>query len=212
VPRRKLETRIRRDQIAGATLALVSRHGMRRLSVAAVARRVGITTSALYRHYPSKEAMLDAVLERVRDRLHDIVAQADEGADDAIDALKRLLGLHLQLIRENQAFFPVLVNDAFQSGSAARRRRVYGVLAGYLELVTSRIRRGQRAGQIRRDVRPRALASLFLGIVQPAAILWALSGGSFDIRRPGREAWPLFEQILRGTSRRRTAPGSPRSS
>jgi len=205
MPRLKLETRIRRDQIAEATLAVVEEHGLAGLSVAEVARRVGITPSALYRHYPSMDAVLDAVLERVRERLHGIVAQAEGGTGDAVAALRRLLTLHLALIAGNQAFFPVLLNDAFQSGGLARRRRVFDVIAGYLARVAALIRGGQEAGTIRGDVDARTLAMLFLGIVQPIAMLRVLSGGRLEVQRPLREGWSLYEQILRGSAPRRTA-------
>jgi AcrR family transcriptional regulator len=211
VPRAKLETRIRRDQIAEATLALVAEQGLREISVAAVARKVGIAPSALYRHYPGKDAILDAVLDRIRERMHGLVAGVADGPGDAVDALHRLVGVHTALVSENRGLFPVLVSDAFQSGSPARRRRVYDVMGGYLDRVAALARRGQREGSIRRDVPPRTLAIMFLGIVQPPAMLSVLSGGSFDPRRPVREAWTLFEQTLRSAAARRPAPRAARA-
>ena len=209
MPRAKLETRIRRDQIAEATLALVAEHGLGRLNVAQVAHRVGIAPSALYRHYPSKEAVVDAVLDRIRERLHGIVATAADGPGDAVDALRRLLGLHLELIRHNQAFFAVMVNDAFHSGGSERKQLVYGVISGYLARVCAIVRRGQREGSIRKDVPARTVAALFFGVVQPTAMLWVLSGGASDLQRSGRDTWPLYEQTIRATAARRTTRRTP---
>ena len=62
----KLQTRIRREQIAEAALQLVASEGVKRLSIAAAARRVGLVPSGIYRHFKSKDAMLDAVLELFR--------------------------------------------------------------------------------------------------------------------------------------------------
>lgn len=211
MPRPKLATSIRRDQIAEATLALVAEQGLGRLSVAQVAKRVGIAPSALYRHYPSKEAMFDAVLERVGGRLHGLVGAAAEGATDEVDAIHRLIGLHLELIRGNQAFFAIMVNDAFHSGAPERRQRVLAVITGYLARVTALVKRGQASGAIRPDVPARTLAAIYFGIVQPAAMLWVLSGGATDIHRPAREAWPLLEHTLRAHRPRRATPRAPRS-
>ena len=57
----KVGTQIRREQIAEAALGLVAAEGVRRLSIAAVARRVGLVPSGIYRHYKSKDQVLDAV-------------------------------------------------------------------------------------------------------------------------------------------------------
>ncbi len=72
----KLDTQIRREQIAEAALQLVASQGLRRLSVAAVARRVGLVPSGIYRHFRSKDEILSAVLERIEQRLLENVRAA----------------------------------------------------------------------------------------------------------------------------------------
>ncbi|HEY6572448.1 MAG TPA: helix-turn-helix domain-containing protein, partial [Candidatus Eisenbacteria bacterium] len=59
---RKLATEVRRDQIAAAALQIIAAHGVRGLSLAAVARRVGLVPSAIYRHFAGKDEILDATL------------------------------------------------------------------------------------------------------------------------------------------------------
>lgn len=213
MPRPKLETAIRREQIAEATLALVAEGGFKRIGVAAVARRVGISPAALYRHYPGKDAILDAVLDRMRDRMRGIVARAAAGPDDAVAALRRLHGLHMALMRQDRDFFPTMISSAFQDGSRERSLRVYEFVSGYLDEVAKVVRRGQQEGSIRRDVAPRTAALLFIGAVQPSAMLWVLSRGAHDSRRHAREAWSLFEQTLRATPspRARTRPAARRT-
>jgi AcrR family transcriptional regulator len=206
MPRERLHTEVRREQLADATLAVVADHGLRGLSVAAVARRVGLTPSAIYRHFPSKDAMLDAVLDRMRERLHGAIAAARAETDDPVDALHRLLTRHLQLLRRNRALPRVVLSDDYHLGHPERRQRLLGVFSGYLEGVADIIRQGQRDGCIRSDVNARSLAILFLGLVQPAGVLWTLSDGRFDITGQARAAWPIFEQSLRANPAPRQAP------
>ena len=51
----KLDTEIRKEQIAEAALGLLASQGLGRLSVAAVARRVGLVPSGVYRHFMNKD-------------------------------------------------------------------------------------------------------------------------------------------------------------
>ena len=72
----KLDTQIRREQIAEAALELLASRGLRAVSVAAVARRVGLVPSGIYRHFKSKDEILQAVLDLLRQRILDNVEAA----------------------------------------------------------------------------------------------------------------------------------------
>jgi AcrR family transcriptional regulator len=209
VSREKLHTGVRRDQLTDATLAVVADHGLRGLSLAAVARRVGLTPSAIYRHFASKDALLDAVLERMRERLHGAVAAARTETDDPVEALHRLLKRHMQLIRLNRALPRIVLSDDYHIGHPERRQRLLGVFSGYLDGVADIVRQGQRLGSIRSDVNARSLAILFLGLIQPAGVLWTLSDGRFDVTGQARAAWPIFEQAIRAPAPPRTRAARP---
>ncbi len=209
--RTKLHTGIRRDQLTDATITLLAEQGLGGLSVAAVARRIGLTASAIYRHFPSKDAILDAVLDRVRERLHGAIAAARAEAPDPIEALHRLLERHMQLIRDNRALPRIVLSDEYHVGHPERRERLLSVFVGYLEGVAEIVRQGQREGLVRSDVNARSLAVLFLGLIQPPSVLWVLSDGRFDATGQARAAWPVFEQAIRPAPARpsgaRRAPG-----
>jgi AcrR family transcriptional regulator len=205
MPREKLQTEVRQDQIIDAALALVTERGVRALSMAAIARRVGFAPSAIYRHFPGKDALLDAVLERVRERLHGAIAASRAETDDPVEALRRLLERHMRLLHQNRGLNRVLLADDFHVGHPERRQRLLGLFAGYLDGVADIVREGQRRHRIRRDVNARSVAVLFLGLVQPASVLWVLSDGRFDVTAQARAAWPIFEQSLSAN------PAAPRA-
>ena len=54
----KQHSEVRQDQIVKAAMALIAEQGLKGLSVAAVARRVGLVPSALYRHFKEKRKSL----------------------------------------------------------------------------------------------------------------------------------------------------------
>ena len=100
----KLDTLIRREQIAEAALELVASQGVKPLSIAAVARRVGLVPSGIYRHFKSKDEVLDAVLELLEKKLLTNVDAARHATSDPLERLHGLLLRHVQFIRARTSF------------------------------------------------------------------------------------------------------------
>jgi AcrR family transcriptional regulator len=195
---KKLDTQIRREQIAEAALGLVASQGLRRLSVAAVARRVGLVPSGIYRHFKNKDEILDAVLDRVEQRLlANVKASRDEHAD-ALDCLKDVLTRHIQFLREGKVIsVPRMVfSDDAHGDNPQRRRRILQVFGRYTGQVAEIVRLGQSQGRIRPDVDAQTVAMMLFGIIVPAGILWHLTEGGFDVTRHAQRAWKLFSAAV----------------
>jgi AcrR family transcriptional regulator len=197
-PASKVASGIRREQIAAAALALVNRGGLRALSMAAVARGVGLVPSALYRHFRSKRELLDALLEVIDERLAQGAAEARRQYDDPLQRLQSMLERHIRLIQANSAIPRIVFSEEVIGGSAQRRRRLYSIIESVLARVADTIREGQRYGLIRAELKPETAALVFLGLIQPAAIVWHLSDGALDLTRHADEAWNLFRELLTG--------------
>jgi len=192
MPALKRATGIRRTEIAKAALALVAARGMEGLRVAAVARKVGLVPSGIYRHYRNKTDVLDAILDYIQSRLSANVRKVSLLEGSAIERLHALLMGHVRLIRDNEAIPIVVFSPEVYSGSPSRRRKLLGIIDGYLSHVAEIVRQGQAEGVIREDVVPAVAATLFLGLIQPSAILWHLNAGKFDVTKQAEAAWPMF--------------------
>jgi hypothetical protein len=98
-----------------------------------------------------------------------------------------------------------MLSDEYHVGHPERRERLLAMINGYLDRVGDIIRQGQREGLVRTDVNAHSLAIVFLGLIQPAGVLWVLSDGGFDVAAHARAVWPVFEQAIRAPSRRTDA-------
>jgi AcrR family transcriptional regulator len=158
----KLDTEIRQEQLAQAALSLITTRGLKGLSVARVARRVGLVPSAVYRHFEGKDELLDAVLELIREHLNANVVQASQDATDALQVLRRLVMAHVRLIRENEGILSVVFSEEVQNGRPERKARVHSIIQGYLRNVAQIVSRGQQQGHIRPDADPGTVSVMFL--------------------------------------------------
>lgn len=194
---RNIKTEIRQEQIARAALVLIARRGLNHLNIAALAREVGVVPSAIYRHYSGKDEVLESVLDLISKILLANVETVCRATPDALERLHLLLMRHIHVVRHHAGIPRVIFSEQIFAGSSARRRRIHQVLEAYLQKIAGIIAEGRRQGQIRANISPDTAAVMFLGLVQPAIILWLMSNGAFDVVRHTERAWHLYRQMLR---------------
>lgn len=188
----KHRTEVRQDEIARAALDLISSRGMKGLRVAAVAKKVGLVPSGIYRHYRNKDELLDAILDYIHHRFSANVRAASRVEGNALTRLYALLMKHVALIRENEAIPFVIFSVEVYTESPRRRLKLLGIIESYLSQVADLVETGQQEKAIRADLVPGTVAMLFLGLIQPSTILWHLSAGKYDVTAQAEAAWPMF--------------------
>jgi AcrR family transcriptional regulator len=193
----KLDTEARQEQIIQAALDLIAVYGLRRLSMGAVARRVGLVPSALYRHFKNKEEMLGAVLGLVRKKVLENINRVSAGTPSPLDRLERLLMLNAQMIREIQAIPRIVFSEGVYGERPERKHKAYEMIKSVLATLEKIIREGQQEGQIRSDLDARTLAVSFWGLMPPVVILWHISDGRFDVTKHAEKSWQLFREAIR---------------
>ncbi|MCF8076502.1 MAG: TetR/AcrR family transcriptional regulator [Desulfotignum sp.] len=193
---RKTGTQQRQEQITQAALDLINDQGVSGLSIAGIARRVGIHPSALYRHFASKDAVLDAVLDLIRQRLLDNVAHVREKTPVPLKQLNLLFTRHIAMLSENQAIPHVVFSDAVYNGQPDRKAKVAQIITTYLKEVETIIDSGRENGTICKEMSPATASVMFLGMIMPAAVLWNVSEGTFDMAAHINTAWPAYERSI----------------
>ncbi len=196
----KLNTEIRQKQIAGAALGIISETGLKGLSIASTARRVGIVPSAVYRHFKNKAEIVDAVLDLIQENLFGNIKKACEKTNDPLERLQHLLMLHINLIIGNRSIPRVVFSEDLYDGHPERKTKVYNqIIKVYLGKIADIVQSGQKEGRIRADLEPDAVSVMFLGVIQPAGTLWHLSERQFDAIKQVEIAWRIFKESIQSS-------------
>jgi len=180
-----------------AALALIGKDGPKALTVAGVAKAIGVVPSALYRHFADKDALVAAILAAIRERLLATAAAVCEEANGAEARLRLLYLRHTELIQNTPGMVRLVFSEDVCGGCAERKRGLHRVLEGYLGAVAGIVRQGQEEGTLCPEPAPETVALMFLGMVQPAAILWYISEGAFDLPAETERCWLFFSQAIR---------------
>ena len=130
----------RKQRILSAAADLFARNGFHSVSMEDIGRAVGITASAIYRHYDSKTAVLVAMFDRVIDQLLSEGEQlaADRQADP-LDALTRLIEGQIGFVVDDrdvaQVYFREIANlPEADRRNLRRKQRLY--LEEWVHLLT----------------------------------------------------------------------------
>jgi AcrR family transcriptional regulator len=113
---------LRREEILGAAADLFARRGFHGVSIADIGAAVGMSGPALYRHFPSKEAVLSEMLLRISQQLLDEGSRRAVAAPDAPAALQALLRWHIEFALSQPALITVQFRELGNVPQSAQRQ------------------------------------------------------------------------------------------
>lgn len=159
-----------RENLIATARALFGEHGYDATSTGAVLEAAGVARGALYHHFPSKEALFDAVLEREIARIAEVVGVAARAASTPVGSMRAGCAAWLQAVLDPAVQRIVLLDPPAVLGSARwreldERYLVRGLLAG--------VQQAAAAGRV-----PKAQAGMLAHMVLAAASEAALQVAS----------------------------------
>ena len=146
-----------RERVLEAAKAVFSAGGVD-ASLEAVARRAGVGIGTLYRHFPTREALYEAVYRREVEQLGDLAEQLKNEAKP-VDALRRWLRSNVEFVATKKGMSAALALAAH--GSAELHSYTFDRLT---RAVGALLDRAVAAGEIRSDVSPEDLLRALVGM------------------------------------------------
>lgn len=183
-----------RQRIIEAAIQLFARKGFYSTSIADLAQATGLTKGALYHHFESKDDLLFAVIETVRELWRDTVVHDVLKAGNALDRLVVLFENHARLISEHETLCLVLGGLVMEMDGAnptfmGTLQEIFADLTIFIEHI---IEKGQKSGEVRPDLDARLAALNIVGMLEGSAIPWILNRGEIDYTA----MMATFEQML----------------
>lgn len=184
----------RRAEVIEAALKLAAQVGPDRITAELIARELGVTQPAIFRHFPRKDDIWTATMDWLRGSLTGLWADAMADAPLA-GRLEALIEAHLGFVDRHPAVPLVLLSPELQARHPAIGQaigRMTGLFHGELARA---VEDGMAAGALARDIEPGRAAWMVLTLVQGIALRWAASGRAFGIVDEGRA---LIRLAVRG--------------
>ncbi len=205
----RLSSERRRREIVEATLALLASTPIHAITTRQVARRVGVSQPALFRHFRSRDEILEAAVEHTRAQLERLAEQVLQPGRPALEALEALLRGVVGHARSNPGMPRLLFYDAAAVDEAPYHRPLRQLVSMQQALVSELVRQAQRSGEVRESVDPERAAGLFVALIQGVLLQWQLSGRDSDLEEQADALLALWRAGLEaGEPRWRREPRS----
>jgi AcrR family transcriptional regulator len=166
-PLMRADARRNRDAVVGAAYELFAEKGIE-AQMDDIARHAGVGVGTLYRHFPAKEDLLDAVIarrfERLAERAGEAVRQASRG--EAWEAFKGYIEWAAQMQAGDRALSEAMATRSERMHAAA-------VGSGLVEELELLLAHAKRAGALREDLVVEDIPAMVcsIGAVAGAAVL-----------------------------------------
>ena len=192
----KQSTEIRKKQIIDVCLDIISLEGLGSLSIAEVARRMGMANSALYRHFRDKDEIILAIVEEIGSRIQQDIRIADVTGQDSLDKLEIIIKKEFYAQRERRAFQMIVFSDTIIQNKDGKFNKAKDIFEQFAGAAIRIFEEGQDLGTIRDDIPAKTLMLMFIGIFLPATSMHIIAKKSFDMKQHIEEAWPAFKEMV----------------
>jgi AcrR family transcriptional regulator len=186
------------ERQAATIASVVELAGLRNpseITTGAIAKHMNLTQGALFRHFPTKDAIWQAVMEWVADRLLERIDDSDRDLESPMSALRSMFMSHMAFVAEHPGVPRIMFGELQRGESTSTKRVARTLLEQYGNRLERLIDRGKACGELTATLDTQAAATLFIGTIQ-GLVMQSLMAG--DVERVRRDAPRVFEIYQRG--------------
>ena len=189
-----LPTDERRAATVQTVIELAAEQNPSSITTAAIAKRMNLTQGALFRHFPNKDAIWQAVMEWVAERLLAGTDQAAQGMASPLAAMEAVFMNHIDFIVRHPGVPRMLFGELQRGEDTPAKPMVQTLISRYGERLRALVEKGKSMGELTPEVETTAAVTLFIGTIQGLVVQSMLAGSIKRIRRDAPGAFAIYRR------------------
>jgi len=194
--RKHRSTEVRQKQIVDAARKIIIKYGSEHVTVRKIAKEVGFTEGAIYRHFKSKRDIISLLADHIEDNLLSDMIERNNGGRTPLETLDLTLRSHLSTIAQRQGVSFQVIAEIISLGDKKLNKKIYKTLDKYIERLRQMISDAVQAGELRDDIDLDGSAMLLFGMIMGLVNIWALSGYKFNLEQRYAAVWGVFRKSV----------------
>ena len=186
----------RRQQILEALAHELEINPGERITTAGLARAVGVSEAALYRHFPSKAKMFEGLIEFIEDSIFSLINRILKENDSSLKRCENILSLLLGFSERNPGLTRILTGEVLTGETERLRIRV----SQFYERLETQIKQVLREGEMNKELNltipVQAQANLLLAVVEGRITQFVRSGFKRSPIEHWNNQWTLLASMF----------------
>jgi AcrR family transcriptional regulator len=186
----------RQSEIIQTAIRLIGERGIQALTIKNLSAEIGITESAIYRHFISKTEVLSTLLDYLKSIIISHYNNVYELNLSSIERIKKMITGQLKIFAENPPYAIVILSDGLYKNERALHNKIFELMGNAKSIYIKIIEEGKIADEIREDVTSEQIAFIIMGSVRLAINQWSLSDFSFDLQERGNILFETLKTLI----------------
>jgi len=184
----------RRAVTVEAVVELAAKQNPSEITTTAIAKHMGVTQGALFKHFPTKDAILQAVMGWVSERLLSRLDKAAQAESSPIAAIEAMFMAHVQFVSEHPGVPRMLFGELQRAEQTVPKRMVQTLIRKYGERLHRLIEEGKHVGELPNTLDTEASITLLIGMTQGLVMQSLFSGDVTQISRDAPGGFAIYRR------------------
>jgi len=157
-------TDIRQEQIKKAVLEIIADEGLHNMSTRNLAKKIGLTEGAIFRHFPTKRDIIKGIMDDVSNDLIGSLRNIALSPVKAEDKLFNYLCRNVKYLKENRGITILLFSEAAHLGDKELKEKLNQILSEQKQFIIKIVKDGIADGIWDKKINAEDVAIIYMGI------------------------------------------------
>jgi AcrR family transcriptional regulator len=199
-PTKHLPADERRAATVESVVALAASCNPSDITTAAIAEHMQVTQGALFRHFPSKDAIWEATMGWVAERLLSRIDRAAKGIASPLAAMEAMFMSHVEFVVAHPGVPRMMFGELQRAELTPAKRMAQTLIQRYGERLHGLMAQAKACGELPPELDNEAAAILFIGTIQGLVMQSLLAGDVTRIRRDAPRGFDIYRRGIRSAA------------
>jgi AcrR family transcriptional regulator len=189
-------TDIRQEQIKKAVLDIIADEGLHNISTRNLAKKIGLTEGAIFRHFTTKLDIIKGIMDDVESDLIGSLRNIVLKPEKAEDKLFKYLCRNVKYLKENRGITILLFSEATHLGDKQLKEKLNQILSEQKQFIIKIVKEGIAEGVWDKNINAEDVAIIYMGIPITLNIEFVLNKRDLNLDNFCKRMYALISKAL----------------